>query len=108
RVLRLDAEQRLVRDGVVTGEVVDVAGADHRQPRVPGQVDQRRQDPRLHVDAAVLDLDVDVVATEDLHQPVELRAGARHVVVDQRLADAAGQASGQRDHALRVGGQLLV
>ena len=101
-VLRLDAEHRLVRDRVVPRQVVDVARPDHRQPAVLGQRDQVGQDPRLHVDAAVLHLDVDVVAPEDLHQPVELGARALAVPVDQRLADASGQAAGERDDAIGV------
>ena len=60
------------------------------------------------VDAGVLDLDVDLVAAEDLHQPVELGSRARPGrPSQQRLADAARQAAGERDQPARVALQQL-
>ena len=107
RVAGLDAEHRLVRHGVGGGQVVDVAGAHERQARVARQRRERRVDGRLDVDAAVLELDVDVVAAEDLDEPVDLAARAALVAVHERLADATGQAAGERDDALGVGRELL-
>ena len=50
----------------------------------------------------VLQLDVDVVAAEDLDEPVELGRRVRRPALLERLADAAREAAGQRDHPARV------
>ena len=92
---------------VVGCQVVDVARADQRQPGIRCQRSQHGVDPRLDVDLAVLQLDVHLVLAEDLHQPVELAAGPGVVAVDQRLADATGQAARQGNDAVGVGGELL-
>ena len=97
RVARLDAEQRLVRVRVLVAQVVDVAGGDRRQPALLGERDELRVDPLLHVEVRVLELDVDVVAPEDLLEPVELRLGVGRAALLERLADAAGEAARERD-----------
>ena len=107
RVARLDAEERLVRVGVGGGEVVDVTGRDERQLRLGGELDELGVDALLHVEARVLELDVGALAPEDLRQPVEIRAGVGGPVLLERLADAAGEAAGERDQPLRVGLQQL-
>ena len=106
RVVRLDAQQRLVRDRVGRGEVVDVARADERQAGVAGQGREARVDARLDVDAAVLQLDVDLVLAEDVDERVELAAREPLVALHERLADAPGQAARERDDAVGVGGEL--
>ena len=107
RVARLDAEERLVRIGVGGGEVVDVTGRDERQLRLGGELHELGVDALLHVEARVLELDVGALASEDLRQPVEIRAGVGGPVLLERLADAAGEAAGERDQPLRVGLQQL-
>ena len=107
RVARLDAEERLVRVGVGGGEVVDVTGCDERQLRLGGELHELGVDALLHVEARVLELDVGALAPEDLRQPVEIRAGVGRPVLLERLADAAGEAAGERDQPLRVGLQQL-
>ena len=102
RVARLDAEQRLVRARVLVQEVVDVAGRDERQLPLFGERDEVRVDPRLRLEVRVLELDVDVVAAEDLRQPVELGLGVLRPALLERLADAAREAAGERDQARRV------
>ena len=102
QVVGLDAEQRLVRLGILGAQVVHVAGADHREAGVGGQGEQPGVDRAVLVDARVLQLDVDVLAPEDLHEPVELLAGARRVARQERLAGAAGEAAGERDDAVGV------
>ena len=79
--------------GVLGAQVVHVAGADDRQAGVGGEREQARVDAAVLVDARVLELDVDVVAPEDLHEAVELLAGARRVARQQRLAGAARRGS---------------
>ena len=103
RVAGLDAEQRLVGARVGVAEVVDVAGRDGRQPDRGRELDELRQDPLLHVEVRVLQLDVDVVAAEHLREPVELGVRVGGAVLLERLADPAGEAAAERDQPLRCG-----
>ena len=102
RVAGLDAEQRLVCARVVVHEVVDVAGGDERQAGRLGELRELRVDPHLLLEARVLDLDVGLVAPEDLDEPVEVGGGVGGAVLLERLADAAGEAAGKDDEPLRV------
>ena len=97
RVARLDAEQRLVGARVLGAEVVDVARRDGRQVALAGERDELGHDPRLHVEVRVLELDVDLVAAEDLLEPVELGLGVVAAALLERLAHAAGEAARERD-----------
>ena len=72
RVPGLDAEKRLVGPRVLVAEVVDVAGCDERKAGLSRELGEGRVDPRLLGKAGVLDLDVDVVAAEDLGQAIEV------------------------------------
>ena len=91
-----------MRVGVLGGEVVDVAGGDERQLRLGRELDELRVDPLLHVEPGVLELDVGVVAPEHCRQPVEVGGGVLGPALLERLADAAGEAAGERDQAARV------
>ena len=81
RVPGLDAEQRLVCARVLVAEVVDVAGGDERQPGRLRDLRERGVDPLLHLEAGVLDLEVDGVLPEDVGEPrrppPRPRAGSR-------------------------------
>ena len=83
-------------------QVVDVAGGDGRQAALLGELDELRGDPLLHLEVRVLELDVDVVAAEDLLEPVELRLGVGAAVLLERLADASGEAARERDQPRAV------
>ncbi len=102
RVAGLDAEQRLVGLRVRVVQVVDVAGGDERKPRLLGELRELRVDARLLLEAGVLDLDVDVVAPEDLRQPVEVGGGVLRTALLERPADPAGEAAGERHDPVRV------
>ncbi len=102
RVAGLDAEQRLVRVRVGGVEVVDVAGRDERQATLRGEARQRLEDRPLDVEARVLQLDVRVVAPEDLLEPVELHLRVAHPRLGDRLRDSPREAAGERDQAGRV------
>ncbi len=91
-----------MRARVLVAEVVDVAGRDGREPGGGGQLDELRQDPRLDLEVGVLQLDVDVVAAEDLDEPVELGTGVRDPALLERLADAARETAREGDHPGRV------
>ncbi len=107
RVPGLDAEERLVRARVLVAEVVDVAGGDERQARALGEAGQLGVDSRLRLEARVLDLDVGLVAAEDLEEPVEVtrRVGLARFL--ERLRDASREAAGERDQTCRVPLQQL-
>ena len=94
RVAGLDAEERLVCARVGVAQVVDVAGRDGRQPLLRGELDELRQDPRLHVEVRVLQLDVDVVARRTI---CARRSSSPSASVDavllERLADAPARGS---------------
>src|SRR5581483_1421956 len=92
----------LVRAGVLVQEVVDVTGRDERQAGRLGELGELGVHPLLDVEMSVLDLDVGRVAPEDLHEPVEVGGGVRRPVLLESLADAAREAAGECDKALRV------
>ncbi len=87
RVARLDAEQRLVGVRVGGVEVVHVARGDQRQPALGRECGQQVEQRLLDVDVAVLELDVGVVAPEDLGEPVEVRLGVARPVLHERAGD---------------------
>ena len=88
-----------MRARVLVAEVVHVAGRDGRQPALRGELLEQRVDALLHVEVRVLHLDVDVVLAEDRREPVELALGVVGAPFLERLADAAGEAAGERDRA---------
>ena len=106
-VARLDAEQHLVRVGVLGPQVVHVARADQRQAGLVGELQQPHVHLLVLLEPGVLQLDVHRVAPVDLHQPVELHPGARVVVLQQRLVDAAREAARERDQPAGVALQQL-
>ena len=55
----------------------------------------------------VLHLDVGVVLAEDLDEPVEVGGRVGGPLLLERLADASGEAAGERDQPLRVGLEQL-
>ena len=91
-----------MRPRVLVPEVVDVAGGDERQAGRPGELRERGIDPLLHIEAGVLDLQVDGVAPEDVDEPRDFRLGLGALPVLERLADPAREAAGERDEPLRV------
>ena len=98
----LDAEQDLVRIGVLGTQVVHVAGADRGQAELVGQLDQHGVDLPVLVQVGILDLDVEVLPAEDLDHQIHLLAGGGLVALHDRLVDAARQAAAQRDQTARV------
>ena len=103
RVAGLDAEQRLVRARVLVLQVVDVAGRDEPEPGSFGHLRQERVDSLLRLEVRVLHLDVGRVLAEDLDEPVHLGGGVGGPGFLERLADASGEAAGERDQSLGVG-----
>ena len=87
--LRLDAEQRVVRVGVLVAQVVDVVGGHRAQAGLLGEPRELRQQLALLGQAGVLQLDEDVLGAEELRQTADL--GQRRLVVavaQQQRGDA--------------------
>ena len=86
-------------DGV---EVVDVAGRHEREARLLREGEQPRVHALLLREAGVLELDVRRVASEDLGEAVEVGPGVLRAILDERSRHASGEASRERDQALRM------
>ena len=86
-----------MRARVFVAEVVHVAGDDGRQAALLGELREERVDALLHVEVRVLHLDVDGVLAEDGREAVELAFGVVGSPLLERLADAPGEAAGERD-----------
>ncbi|MEZ5081244.1 MAG: hypothetical protein R2878_11435 [Thermoleophilia bacterium] len=97
-----------MRLGVVLARVVRVARGHHRLPGVLRELRELGVDPSLDVEARVLDLDVDVVRAEDLHESVELATRSGQVVLTDQAADGSRQAARQGDDPVGVLGHQLV
>jgi hypothetical protein len=67
---------------VLAAEVVDVAGSDQRAADLAGDLDDPLVGLVLLGDPVLLDLEVDVVGAEDLHQLVRVGARLGRVVGD--------------------------
>ena len=88
--------------GVGGVEVVHVARRHNRQPALRRERRERLEQRLLDVDVPVLQLDVRVVAPEDLREAVEVGLGVGRPVLDERLRDPAAETAGEREHPLRV------
>ena len=102
RVGGLDAEECLVRVGGGGVEVVDVTRRDEREAPLRCEPGQLVVDRLLDVETGVLQLDVGVVATEDLLEAVELGLGVAIATFRDRPRDTTGEATGECDHPRRV------
>ena len=107
RGLGLHAQQRRVVVVVLLAQVVHVGGGDERAAGLPREAPHRLVDLLLLGQAVALDLEVDVLGPEDLHQLVEVRAGLLGLALDDPLARARGEAAREADDALGVLGQQL-
>ena len=107
RRLRLHAQQRGVVVVVLLAEVVHVGGGDERAAHLPRELRDRLVDLLLLGDAVALDLEVDVLGAEHLHELVEVGARLRQPALDDAAAGAGGEAAGERDDALGVAGEAV-
>ncbi len=105
--LGLDAQQRRVVVVVLAPEVVDVACPDQRPPELACDPDDPLVGSVLLGEPVLLHLEVDVLGTERVGQLLGVGLGVGGAPVEQVLAEPALKASGERDHAVCVGGDLL-
>ena len=89
-----------MRARVFVLQVVDVAGRDEPEPGALGHLREERVDSLLRLEVRVLHLDVGRVLAEDLDEPVDLGGRVGGPGLLERLADAPGEAAGERDQPL--------
>ena len=97
-----DAEQDVVRLGLVLADVVEVVGHDQRQAGLGREPEQLLVEPPLVGHAVVLELEVEAVLPEDVAVLAGEVAGELPVLDLERLGDLARQARRQPDQALAV------
>ena len=102
-----DAEQDVVRLGLVLADVVEVVGHDQREPGLGRQAQQLLVEPVLVGHAVVLELEVEAVLPEDVAVLAGEVAGQLPVLDLERLGDLARQARRQPDQPLAVLGEVL-
>ena len=101
-----DAEQHVVGLELVRGDEVHVVGRDQRQVARERELDQRGLDRVLGGRLVAHQLDVEA-AREARLEVREPGLGELAVALQQRLADRAFGAAGQRDQAAAVGGEVV-
>ncbi len=102
RLAGVDAEQDVVRRGILAGQVVGVAGRDQGQAHPLGDVDRPGGAIPLDRDAVVLDLDVEVLLAEDLLIPGAEPLGLGRLAVEDVVGELRGGAAGQADQPFGV------
>ncbi len=103
----LHAQEGIVRLGVRAAAVVAVVRGDERGAKGAGDLDELRVGAVLVGQPVILQLDEQVVATEDVLQPAGELAGAGLLVGQQGLQDDAAEAPGRGDQADVMGLQHL-
>jgi hypothetical protein len=101
RLPGLNAEQRLVRMGVMGLQVVGVVGRDQRDPELLVHVEQLAVHGLLRGDPVALELEVEPIS-EDAVEGLELLPRLAHAPVQDRVRDGRREAAGGRDQALVV------
>ena len=108
RLAGLDAEQHLVRRGILGLQVVAIVRCHQRQGQLTGQGDELAVAALLLRQVVVLDLHVVAIA-EDLAVLAHHLPGAIERAVLDRLVDLAGQTAGQGDEtAVELAQQIAV
>ncbi len=102
-----DAEQDVVRLGLVLADVVEVVGDDQRQADLRRELEELAVEPGLLGQAVVLELEVEVVLAQDLAVLPGHMAGQLPVLDLERLGDLAAQTGRQADQALAVLREVL-
>ena len=103
----LDAEQRVVRPGVLGADVMDVVRADDLQVEFARELEEIGGDLVLRREAVILDFDEKVLAAVDVDEAPRGPAGILVAALKQTLRDERGEAAGERDEALGVFRQRL-
>ena len=104
----LNAQQDVVRSGVLLAQVVAIVRGDERDIELGGQPNQFGVDAALLFKSLVLELDVVVAAPEDLDHLADGMPGAVGVAVQQQPADLSRQAAGRSNEPFGMLGERLL
>ena len=97
-----DAKEDVVDLGVFLGQVVGVAGGDHREAEAAGEVGGHPFMIALNLDVVVLDLDEEVFRAEDLLIPDSQFLGVGELAVEDVVGEFRRDAARQADQPLGV------
>ena len=87
---------------VILGQVVGVAGGDHRESKPSSQVELACHTVALDLQSVVLDLDEEVPFSEGLVAPHRQVLGLGHAIVQQQLREFRTNASREANQPLAV------
>ena len=103
--LRAEADQAIVRVRMLLLDVMHVVRRDAFQTELLCPRDEMPVDLRLLGDAVVLELEIEVIRTKRLLEPIDGRARLRQVVLDDGVGDLARETAGERDEPAAVLGE---
>ncbi len=92
---------------VLTPQVMDIPCADQRTTELAGDLDYPFVGLLLLSKPILLDLEVDVVGSECLHELVGMAPRVGGTALEQELAEAGLKTAGERDHSVRVASDLF-
>ena len=101
-VAGLDAQQHVLRRGILFFEIVRVVRHGEGDAGLAAQADQAVGGRVLLGDAVVLDLEIEVLLAEERAQVERARPRSLEVAADDRLRDLAGQTAREADQPLGV------
>ena len=99
---RLNAQERVVRPGVLGPDVVDVIRADHAQIELLRELQEVGNDLPLKREPVILDFDEEILAPVDVDEPGRRAAGVIVASLEQPLRDERGQAARKGNQTARV------
>ncbi len=108
RLAGLNAEHDVLRVGVVFAEVVAVVGGDQRQAKIFFQLEEAGMDAVLHLEALVLNLEVEVLFAENISVGGCGSSGGVVFAFGEALGDFALKAAGEANQSTGVFGEKLL
>ncbi len=106
--LRADADEAVVRVGILLLDVMHVIGGDELQAELLRPGNEVAIDLGLLGDAVVLEFEVKIFRAEGLLEPVDRLARLGQLVLEDGFGNFAGEAAGQRDEAVLVRGEQFL
>ena len=98
----LDAQQDALHLGVLFAQIMGVVGGCYGDARLPGKLDELRQNGSILLQAVILQFDVVILCTEQVPVPQRSRLCALVVPCQNGLRDLARQTGRKADQSLVV------
>jgi len=98
----LDAQQDALHLGVLFAQIMGVVGGCHGDARLPGKLDELRQNSGILFQAVILQFDVVILCTEQIPVPQRSRLCALVVPCQNGLRDLACKTGRKADQSLVV------